>query len=78
MLWLCYFNKSSFRGFVNNYNATYEQNQSPVQFMSLQTFIEWFFGWASHMEIDFCQVCEVCGDSPKVLACDVTKIGIGF
>ena len=70
--------KQTFQGFVNSYNATYERNQSPVQFKSLQMFIEWFFGWASHMEIDFRQVCEVCGDSPKVLACDGTKIGIGF
>ena len=30
------------------------------------------------MEIYFRQVCEVCGDSPKVLACDSGKIGIGF
>ena len=30
------------------------------------------------MKIDFRQPCSWCGHSPKVLACDATKIGIGF
>ena len=48
--------------------------------MSTQTFIDWFFAWASHMHIDFRQKCQMCPEDQiiSVLACDATKIGISF
>ena len=47
-------------------------------FMSVNTFICWFFGWASRMNIYFRVPCSYCGDSPNLLACVGTKLGIGF
>ena len=44
--------------------------------MSTNTFIKWWFSWASAMEIDFIQPCFSCGDNIKMLAADGTKIGI--
>ena len=46
--------------------------------MSVKTFIDWWFGWASRMKIDFRTPCDACDGIPKVLACDGTKIGIAF
>ena len=46
--------------------------------MGLQTFVNWFFGWASRMINDFCKGCFWCKGAPKIIACDGTKIGIGF
>ena len=46
--------------------------------MCLPTFIDWFFGWASRMKIDFRQGCIWCEGKPAVLACDGTKIGTNF
>ena len=46
--------------------------------MSVNTFINWWFGWASHMKIDFRQACIGCDNKIPLLACDGTKIGIGF
>ena len=71
-------NKQTFSGFSQFVSSRYTRSRSEIGFMSLPTFIEWFFGWASHMRIDFRKGCEICGDAPKVLACDGTKIGIGF
>lgn len=57
--------KGTFRGFVAKMNEKYEIASSPHLFMSLQTFIDWFFGWASSMKIDFRKGCKICGDNPK-------------
>ena len=43
--------------------------------MDVKCFRDWWFSWASHQEIDFRQQCFSCGSSPKILACDGTKIG---
>ena len=48
------------------------------RFMSLPTFINWFFAWVSRMKIDFRQRCSHCDDRSTILACDGTKIGMNF
>ena len=44
--------------------------------MSVKTFIRVFFSWASNQCTEFREACNWCGFSPKILACDATKIGI--
>ena len=46
--------------------------------MGVNAFIYWFFGWASRMNLEFRQACSWCEGPSKVLACDGTKLGIGF
>ena len=70
--------KMTFRGYVNYLSKKYQRSESEKPFMTIQTFIEWFFAWSSRMEIDFRQQCQGCSGPPKILACDGTKIGIGF
>nr|XP_047137215.1 uncharacterized protein LOC105847614 isoform X3 [Hydra vulgaris] len=73
--------KGTFSGFVSLYVNKYKRrNTSALPFMSTQTFIDWFFAWASHMHIDFRQKCQMCPEDQiiSVLACDATKIGISF
>lgn len=70
--------KETFNGFVTKYRNIYRRSRSNGQsFMSLQTFIDWFFAWSSRMKTEFRESCHWC-DSVNVLACDATKIGIGF
>ena len=60
-------------------NVTYKRRNKDAQsFMSVPVFIDWFFAWVSRMEIDFRQPCYGCGGKSKLLACDGTKLGIGF
>jgi hypothetical protein len=48
-----------------------------VSFMSLSTFVSWFFPWAARMKIDFRQHIDPwCGHNPPVLAGDGTHIGL--
>ena len=44
--------------------------------MSVPTFIDWFYAWASGMKIEFRETCKWCDGKPSVLACDETKVGI--
>ena len=37
-----------------------------------------FFSWASYQEIDFQSPCHWCGNNPKMLAADATRVGICF
>jgi len=67
--------KGNFASFCSFMNLSYARH-CPDKFMSPQSFRKWFFQWASHQLIDFREQCEWCGDKPKVLACDGTKIGI--
>ena len=46
--------------------------------MDPAVFIKWWFSWASNMKINFRKPCPVCKHTPKQLACDGTKIGVGF
>ena len=59
-------------------NSTYKTNGCNEKFMSSNTFRKWFFSWASHQNIDFRKQCSWCGESPPILACDATKIGIAM
>ncbi|XP_065683364.1 uncharacterized protein LOC136096133 [Hydra vulgaris] len=68
----------TFSGFVTNTSNRYKRMNNAVSFMSNSVFIDWFFGWASHMGIDFREQCTMCGNSNRILACDGTKLGIGF
>ncbi|XP_047139988.1 uncharacterized protein LOC124815374 [Hydra vulgaris] len=73
--------KGTFSGFVNLYSNKYKRRStSYLPFMSTQTFIDWFFAWASHMHIDFREKCHMCPENQQipVLACDATKIGISL
>lgn len=71
--------KNTFSGFVNCYNQNYARSDPNDQlFMSNRVFIDWFFAWASHMRIDFRQSCRMCNGRTRVVACDGTKLGIGF
>ena len=49
-----------------------------ARFMSRQTFTDWIFTWLVNFNVDFRQVCSVCGENPPVLAADGTKLGIYF
>ena len=69
----------TFSGFVTVINNRYKRrDRNATSFMSVPVFIDWFFAWISHMEIDFRQPCYWCGGKSNILACDGTKIGIGF
>ena len=68
--------KQTFSGYRKIVQARYERLTSPCPFMSLNTFIKWWFSWAAAMNIDFIQPCFSCGNDVKVLAADGTKIGI--
>ena len=43
--------------------------------MSVKTFIRVFFSWASNQWTEFREASNWCRFSPKILACDATKIG---
>ena len=50
-------------------------------FMDQEVFRKWWFSWASRassMKIDFRKPRPVCKLTPKQLACDGTKVGVGF
>ena len=53
-------------------------NGASARFMSKNSFIKWWFSWASNFQQDFRQTCYICKNNPKVLACDGTKVGVGF
>nr|XP_047139151.1 uncharacterized protein LOC124815053 [Hydra vulgaris] len=56
--------KGTFSGFVNLYSNKYKRRStSYLPFMSTQTFIDWFFAWASHMHIDFREKCHMCPEN---------------
>ena len=60
-------------------NANYlRHDPSSRGFMSSKTFRNLFFSWASYQKIEFRQMCDWCGSTPSVLACDATKIGIAY
>ena len=68
--------KCNFSAFCFLMDSSYRRHNSPKKFMSVKTFIKVFFSWASNQQIDFREGCNWCGHSPKILACDATKIGI--
>lgn len=69
----------TFRGYVSVMNNRYRRyNDENVTFMSVNTFINWFFAWASRMNIEFREGCHYCFGAPSILACDGTKLGVSF
>jgi len=67
--------KQTFSGFCKVINARYIRLSSPLKFMAANSFIRWWFAWASAMEIDFIEQCFSCGDNIRILAADGTKLG---
>ena len=68
--------KSNFNAFCKLMDNTYLRHQSTKKFMSAKTFRKLFFAWASNQDVEFRTPCKSCGFSPRILACDATKIGI--
>jgi len=68
-------NKMTFSGFTKGVQDRYSRFTSPCNFMAANTFIRWWFAWASAMRINFVEQCFSCGNDIKILACDGTKIG---
>ena len=71
--------KQTFSGFVSCMTGKYKRKfPATLGFMSAKSFISWWFSWASHMNIDFRENCNWCGPKCDALACDGTKVGLGF
>jgi len=70
--------KQTFRGFITVVKNRYLRYKRNCEFLSINTFIEFFFAWASRMNLEFRESCSGCEGSPTVLACDGTKLGINF
>ena len=69
----------TFSSFCRKKSKDYKmRNKFSHNFMDPSTFIKWWFSWASSLKIDFRKPCPVCQFEPKQLACDGTKVGIGF
>ena len=68
--------RQTFSGYRKVIQSRYERVSSPFPFMSLNSFIKWWFSWASAMDIDFRQGCYSCGKDINILAADGTKLGI--
>ena len=72
--------RTSFKAYCEDMTRKYQTNNpmSP-SFMSINTFLKWFFGWMSNMKLDFRkEIDPVCGYHPKILACDGTHIGVSI
>ena len=46
--------------------------------MAVNTLIDWWFAWASAMDIDFIEQYFNCGNNINALAADGTKLGINL
>jgi hypothetical protein len=72
----------SFSSFCDWMTATYESysgDENCASFVSVPTFIKWFFSWAAAFKLDFRQdVDPFCKHSSKVLACDGTHVGVSL
>ncbi|XP_066921621.1 uncharacterized protein [Clytia hemisphaerica] len=68
--------KCNFSSFSKSMNDIYISHQSAKKFLTSKTFLKIYFAWASHQNREFRRACHWCGESPKALACDGTKIGI--
>ena len=68
--------KQTFSGFRRITQARYDRYSSPINFLAVNTLIDWWFAWASAMNIDFIEQCFNCGNKINALAADGTKLGI--
>ncbi len=51
-------------------------NKKAHKFMSRTTFTDWLFSWMASFQKDFRKKCSLCGQHPKYLGCDGTKVGV--
>lgn len=72
--------KCSFAAFCKSMNEMYRMyDLNAASFVSVPTFVRWFFSWAAAMQIDFRQdVDPWCRHSPKILAGDGTHVGVAL
>ena len=68
--------KQTFSGFRKITPARYDRYLSPINFLAVNMLIDWWFAWASAMDIDFIEQCFNCGNNINALAADGTKLGI--
>ena len=67
----------TFSGYCDLITNQYKRlNKMSAPFMSVNTFLDWWFSWAGNFKIDFRTSCSLCKDAPRMLACDGTKLGI--
>ena len=69
---------TTFTRFCDDMTSTYKSyNKFLPSFLSVHTFIDWFFHFAASMDIDFRRSIDPwCGHDPRYLACDGTHVGI--
>jgi hypothetical protein len=70
--------KTSFTGFCNELSRKYKTTHAEAcPFMSVATFVKWFFNWLASFNIDFrTEIDPWCKYDPMYLACDGTHIGV--
>ena len=68
--------KQTFSGFRKITQARYGRYSSPINFLAVNTLIDWWFPWASVMNIKFIEQCINYGKNINALAADGTKLGI--
>lgn len=68
----------TFSEFCHQMSEEYKAyNSSSIGFVSVHTFIKWFFHFFSSFKTDFRKVVDPwCGHAPKYLACDGTHLGV--
>ena len=72
--------RTCFSAFCAEMSIKYQTNNPmAAPFMSTKTFISYFFGWLSNMNIDFRKEIDLeCGYQPQILACDGIHIGVSI
>ena len=71
--------KCNFSAFCHIMNANYARSgEKAGKFVCPKTFRSLFFSWAYYQKIDFRSPCHSCGNNPKMLAADATRVGICF
>ena len=71
--------KCNFSAFCDTMDTKYaRRGEKAGKFASPKAFKSWFFSWASHQKIDFRSPCHWCGNNPKMLVADATRVGICF
>ena len=71
--------KCNFSAFCHSMNAKYaRRGEKAGKLVLSNTFRSLFFSWASYQKIDFRSPCHWCGNNPKMLAADATRVGIYF
>ena len=67
----------SFSAFCKSYTRNYQELHDQAQFVSLPTFLSWFFSWSAAFGYDFRKdVHPFCGSNPDILVGDGTHVGV--